>query len=241
MASLPNFPTPPATGHPPGMDFGPVAGFYDALAGVAFGGALRRAQRAALMAGLPPRPSPRLLVLGGGAGWVLSEIWRQRPQAQVLYLELSAAMLARTRARLRRSPPPPGGAVELRQGSETALRPGEQFDANITFFVLDCFTAAALPAALARLEAARRPGAPWLVADFRPAHRGWRRWLLGAMYLFFRFTVGLRTRQLPPWPAELRKLGLHPTRKQYFFKKSITTLVWRDSGSAEFAEDKFSQ
>ncbi|TDN37873.1 class I SAM-dependent methyltransferase [Hymenobacter sp. UV11] len=241
MASSSNFPTPLATGYPPGIDFGPVASFYDVLAGVAFGGALRRAQRAALAAGLPPSPSPRLLVLGGGAGWVLSEIWRQRPQAQVLYLELSAAMLVRTRARLRRSPPPPGATVELRQGTEAALRPGEQFDAIITFFVLDCFAAAALPAALARLEAARRPGAPWLVADFRPAHRGWRRWLLKAMYLFFRLTVGLRTRQLPPWPAELRKLGLHPTHKQYFFKKSIITLIWQDVSSAELVEDELSQ
>ncbi len=239
MASLPPSPT-PAAGHSSGMDFGPVAGFYDALAGVAFGGALRRAQRATLVAGLPPGPSPRLLVLGGGAGWVLSEIWRQRPQAQVLYLELSAAMLARTRARLQRSPPPPGATVELRQGTEAALRPGEQFDVIVTFFVLDCFATAALPLALARLEAARRPGAPWLVADFQPAHRGWRRWLLQAMYLFFRLTVGLRTQQLPPWPAELLKLGLRPTTKQYFFKKSIISLVWRDIGSAALTKDEFS-
>ena len=240
MASFSNLPTPPDTGHLPGLDFSPVAGFYDALAGMAFGGALRRAQRAALVAGLPPGPRPRLLVLGGGAGWVLGEIWRQRPQAQVLYLELSAGMLARTRARLRRVPSPPGAAVELRQGTEAALRPGEQFDAIITFFVLDCFAADVLPAALVRLEAARRPGAPWLVADFRPARQGWRRWLLGAMYLFFRLTVGLRTRQLPPWPAELRKLGLYPTHEQYFFKKSITTLVWRDSNCAEPEENKLS-
>ncbi|WP_151088926.1 class I SAM-dependent methyltransferase [Hymenobacter baengnokdamensis] len=96
----------PADGHPD-ADFGPVAGFYDWLAGLVFGGAQRRAQRAALVAGLPPGSAPRLLVLGGGSGWVLGEIWRLRPQAQVLYLEVSAAMLARTGARLRQWPPPP--------------------------------------------------------------------------------------------------------------------------------------
>jgi len=224
--------TPPtADNNPPGMDFGPVASFYDALAGLVFGGALRQAQRAALAAGLPTSPAPRLLVLGGGAGWILTEIWRQRPQAQVLYLELSAAMLARTRARLRRYPPPPGAKVELRQGTEAALQPGEQFAGIITFFILDCFAASALPAALARLAAARQPGAPWLVADFRPARRGWRRWLLAAMYLFFRVAVGLRTRQLPPWPTELRKLGLRPTQKKYFFGKFILSSVWQDIGS----------
>lgn len=223
-ASLPPTPTPAA-----GADFGPVAGFYDLLAGLVFGGALRRAQRAALAAGLPAG-APRLLVLGGGAGWVLTEIWRQRPQAQVLYLEASAAMLARTRARLGRYPPPPGAALELRQGTEAALRPEEQFDAILTFFVLDCFTEAALPGALARLQAARRPGAPWLVADFRPARRGWRRWLVRAMYVFFGLTVGLRARRLPPWQAELAELGLRPVWKQYFFKKAMVSCVLREAG-----------
>lgn len=225
MAAPSHSPTPPAPAHPPGMDFGPVAHFYDALAGLAFGGALRRAQRAALVAGLPPGPRPRLLVLGGGAGWVLSEVWRQCPQAQVLYLEASAAMLARTRARLRRHPAPPGAAVELRQGTEASLRPEEKFDAIITFFVLDCFTAAALPGALARLHAARQPGAPWLLADFRPARRGWRRWLLAAMYSFFGLTVGLRVRQLPPWPAGLAALGLLPGWEKHFFGGAIAGII----------------
>ena len=213
--------------HPPEADFGPVARVYDALAGLAFGGALRRAQRATLAAGLPPgiQLAPRVLVLGGGAGWVLGEIWRQRPQAQVLYVEVSAAMLARTRARLRRHPAPAGAAVELRQGTEAALRPGEQFDVIITFFVLDCFTEAALPGALARLHAAHAPGARWLVTDFPPARRGWRRWLLWAMYRFFGLTVGLRAQRLPPWPQELAALGWQPGWKMHFFGGAIAGLV----------------
>ena len=210
---------------PASADFGPVAWFYDALAGLIFGGALRRAQRATLAAGLPPGPAPRILVLGGGAGWVLSEIWRQRPQAQVVYLEVSAAMLARTRARLRRYPAPFGAAVELRQGTEASLRPGEQFDAIVTFFVLDCFAADALPGALARLHAARHPGAAWLVTDFRPAQRGWRRGLLGLMYWFFGLTVGLRVRRMPPWPAELAALGLTARWEQRFFGSAIAGIV----------------
>lgn len=214
---------------PPAADFGPVAGFYDALAGLVFGGALRRAQRATLAAGLPAGPSPRVLVLGGGAGWVLTEIWRQRPGAQVLYVEVSAAMLARTRARLRRHPAPPGAAVELRQGTEASLRPEEQFDVVITFFVLDCFAEAALPGALARLHAARRPGAPWLTADFRPARGGWRHWLVQSMYWFFGLTVGLRVRRLPPWPQALAALSLQASWEQHFFGGAVAGIVLNDA------------
>ncbi len=221
---LPAAPAPIPT-NPSGADFGPVAFFYDALAGLVFGGALRRAQQATLAAGLPGGPAPRVLVLGGGAGWVLSEIWRQRPLAQVLYLEVSAAMLARTRARLRRHPTPPGATIELRQGTEANLAPGERFDVIVTFFVLDCFAVAALPGALARLQAAQRPGAPWLVADFRPAQRGWRRGLLWLMYRFFGFTVGLRARQMPPWPTELAALGLRLSWEAHFFGGAIAGIV----------------
>ncbi|NML66609.1 class I SAM-dependent methyltransferase [Hymenobacter sp. RP-2-7] len=219
-------PTPPAPRHP--ADYGALARYYDLLAVVAFGGSLRRTQRAALAAGLAELgPAPRVLVLGGGPGWVLRPLWRQCPQAQVLYLEVAAPMLARTAARLRRTPPPPGASIELRLGSERALRPGEQFDALVTFFVLDSFLPETLPAALLRLDAARRPGAPWLVADFWPARGGWRRALLALMYWFFGWAVGLEARRMPPWPAGLAALGLRPTWEQRFFGGAVAAQVWR--------------
>lgn len=213
---------------PPPADFGRVARVYDQLASLVFGRAQRRAQMAALRAGLPlAGPMPRVLVLGGGPGWVLTELLRQCPTARVLYLETSAAMLGLAQARLARHAPALIAQVEFRQGSERSLRPGEQVDALVTFFVLDCFTLAELPGALARLQAARRPGAPWLVADFRPARNWWQRGLLRAMYLFFRATVGLRARQLPPWPTALAELGNTNTYKSEFYFGFIAGQVWR--------------
>jgi SAM-dependent methyltransferase len=182
---------------------------YDALASLVFGRAQRRAQQAALQAGLPlAGAAPHILVLGGGSGWVLTELLRHCPAARVLYLETSGTMLALAQARLRRLVPGAGAQVEFRQGSEQALGVAERFDVVITFFVLDCFTLADFPAALARLHTARRPEAPWLVADFRPPTTWWQRILLRTMYLFFGLAVGLRARQLPPWPTALTALGL---------------------------------
>ena len=219
-------PSPPPRPHP--ADYGPLARYYDLLASLAFGGSLRRAQRAALAAGLASiGPAPRVLVLGGGPGWVLGALWRACPTARVLYLEVSAPMLARTQARLQRRPPPPGGAVELRLGSEADLQPGEQFEALVTFFVLDSFLPDALPPALTQLAAARRPGAPWLVADFLPAAGGWRRALLAVMYWFFGRVVGLQARQLPPWPAALAARDLRLTWEQHFFGGAVAAQVWR--------------
>jgi ubiquinone/menaquinone biosynthesis C-methylase UbiE len=205
-----------------------VARVYDQLAQVVFGQAQRRAQLAALRAGLPlAGHAPRVLVLGGGPGWVLTELLRQCPAAQVLYLETSAAMLAQARARLARLTPEKQAQVEFRQGSERDLRPGEQFDALVTFFVLDCFALDDFPGAMARLQAARRPGAPWLVADFQPPRRWWQRGLLRAMYLFFGAAVGLRARQLPPWPTALAALGNSIHYQSDFYFGFIASQVWR--------------
>jgi tRNA (cmo5U34)-methyltransferase len=207
-------------------DFSRVASFYDALAGVVFGRAQRRAQQAALVAGLPlAGTAPRILVLGGGGGWVLTELLRHCPAARVLYLETSAAMLARAQSRLRRVAPGAVAQVEFRQGSEQALAPAEQFDAVVTFFVLDCFTLAEFPAALARLQTARRPRAPWLVADFQPPRTWWQRALLRVMYLFFKITVGLQAQQLPPWPTALAALGLKNRYQATYYGNFILCLV----------------
>jgi tRNA (cmo5U34)-methyltransferase len=209
-------------------DFGRVARVYDGLASLVFGRAQRQAQLAALRAGLPlAGPAPRVLVLGGGPGWVLTELLRQCPTAQVLYLETSAAMLAQAQARLARRTPEKRPQVEFRQGSERDLHPQEQFDALVTFFVLDCFTLEDFPGAMARLQAARRPGAPWLVADFRPPRCWWQRVLLRAMYLFFGAAVGLRARQLPPWLGTLAEICDTSIYQSDFYSGFITSQVWQ--------------
>lgn len=222
------FPTSPGTRGPTGFDR--VAWCYDALAGLVFGPALKKAQRAAL-AGLPPG-ALHVLILGGGTGWVLTEVFRRRPQATVLYLEASPNMLARARARLGRECPQAVPRVEFRHGTQDSLTPTDRFDAIITFFVLDCVEITDLPTALMRLRMAQRPGAPWLLADFRPARRGWRRVLLTLMYTFFRLTTALRAQALPDLRLALAHLGLQPTNCGTFFGGAIEAVVFTEKPSA---------
>lgn len=220
MANPATSPLSAGPGPAPLTGFDRVAWCYDALSGLVFGPALRRAQRAAL-AGLPPG-APHVLILGGGTGWVLTQVLRRRPQATVLYLEASPEMLTRARVRLARECPQASRAqVEFRHGTQAALGPAEGFNVLITFFVLDCIALPELPEALARLAAARRPAAPWLLADFRSARRGWRRGLLTLMYTFFRLTTGLRAQELADLPAALARLGLRPTREARFYGGAV--------------------
>ena len=213
-----------AAAAPTGFDR--VAWCYDALAGLVFGPAQRRAQRAALTD--LPAGTPRVLILGGGTGWVLLEVLRRRPLATVLYLEASPNMLARARARLARDCPGATGQVEFRHGTQAALGPTDRFGALVTFFVLDCLARPEVPVALARLRAAQRPGATWLLADFRPARRGWRRGLLAAMYAFFRLTTGLRATELPDLRPALEALGLRATDHGTFFGGAIEAVAYHE-------------
>jgi tRNA (cmo5U34)-methyltransferase len=211
--------------------FDRVAWFYDALAGLVFGPALRNAQRTAL-AGLPAG-SPVVLILGGGTGWVLTEVLRRRPAATVLYVEASPRMLAQAEARLRRDHPAAAHQVTFRHGTQHALQPSERFDAIITFFVLDCIALPELEGALERLRAAQQPGAPWLLADFRPAQRGWRKLLLTAMYFFFRLTTGLQARELPDLRAALLRLGLRPATSRLFFGNAVEAVIFAESPNSQ--------
>ncbi|WP_426061572.1 class I SAM-dependent methyltransferase [Hymenobacter sp. B1770] len=206
--------------------FDRVAWCYDFLAGAVFGPSLKKVQRAAL-AGLPAG-APHVLILGGGTGWVLAEVLRRRPMATVLYLEASTNMLVRARTLLSRDFPGTAAQVEFRHGTQEALGPTESFDAVITFFVLDCIAADEIGRALAQLRAALRPGAPWLLADFRPAQNGWRWILLRMMYTFFRLTTGLRAQELPALHPALAQLGLHVTSSSTFFSGAMECAVLVD-------------
>ncbi|MCB2408299.1 class I SAM-dependent methyltransferase [Hymenobacter lucidus] len=204
--------------------FDRVAAFYDPLARLVFGNALRQAQQAAL-AGLPAGQG-RVLIIGGGTGWVLGEVLARRPDARVLYLEASAVMLAKSRETLLQRSPTHAAQVEFRLGTEQALQPGESFDAIITFFFLDLFEPVRLRAILARLEQARRPAAPWLLADFRPTQTLWQRVLLTLMYRFFSLTTGISGRNMPDLHRELAAFGLQVRQQQLFFRGMVEAAVF---------------
>ena len=97
----------------------------------------------------------------------------------------------------------------------------------LTFFVLDCIATPELSAALDRLRAALRPGGRWLLADFRPARRGWRRWLLAAMFWVFRLTTRLRARELPDFAAALAARGLRGKALGRFYLGATEAVVFQ--------------
>ncbi|WP_185816847.1 class I SAM-dependent methyltransferase [Hymenobacter metallilatus] len=203
-----------------------VAAVYDPLARLVYGSALRRAQQAALAAGLPAG-APRVLVIGGGTGWILGEVLQRNPAAHIVYLEASARMLTRSRAWLLRHQPHRTRQVEFRLGTEAALHPTEHFEVVLTFFFLDLFEPRRLRCITERLHRALVPGGTWLLADFAVPSQWWHRGLLWLMYRFFGLITGISGQHRPPIEAELHRLGLYPRAVGQFFGRMVAASVWR--------------
>lgn len=187
-------------------NFDQLASAYEWLERLAFGSDLETARFCHLD---HLRGCCRVLVLGEGDGRFLAQLVRRFPNVSIDCLDASGAMLAKAKGRL--------NADECNRvvfGHEDVLsanfEPGA-YDAVVTLFFLDCFSAEEVTRLIDRVKVALRGDACWLWADFALPLRGWRRWRaalwLSVLYFFFRWQTGLSTRRLPPTEGLLRAAG----------------------------------
>ena len=189
---------------------------------VAFGRSLERAQ-AVFLGRIPPGAS--VLIVGGGTGWLLEPLLTTNPPVRIVYLEVSARMLACASRRVFHSPLL--GTVQFRLGNEMNLRPHEQFDVVITPFVLDLFTAQTLQTRLLpRLRHALRPGGQWLITDFVPPVGRRQKNLIRLMIWFFRLTANMEARELADWQGVMAETGLCLQERQSRVGGMVSVEVW---------------
>ncbi|AKQ44681.1 hypothetical protein TH63_02035 [Rufibacter radiotolerans] len=205
-----------------------IAPVYDALAGVVFKDSQKKAQ-CRFLSKIPDGAT--VLVLGGGTGWLLPELFKKSNPKQVLYLEASNAMLEKARRRVRGLPE--SSRIEFRLGTELALLPQEKFHVIITPFVLDLFTEQEVTAMVQRLSQALMPQGQWLHTDFFLSpnlfQKAWQKPLLWAMYRFFRLVSGISGTGLSPMEEIFRQAGFVPLRQAFFFHCFIKAQLWQKS------------
>ncbi|MEZ5415548.1 MAG: methyltransferase domain-containing protein [Opitutaceae bacterium] len=185
-----------------------LARVYRVLEYVAFGRDLERA-RFTLLPALAA--GQRILIIGEGDGRFLQRLLQLNPRARIDCIDLSPAMLARARARIG------AGARRVRfQAGDirtVELAPAH-YDAVVTCFLLDCFSADDCAAIIARLRTALQSNARWLWSDFALPAAGFRRWRarvwLAGLYTFFRWATGLAVRELPPAEKLIAAQGFEP-------------------------------
>ena len=115
------------------VSFQRVASFYDSLAKLVFGKSIRQAQQHYLT---EIREGSRVLIVGGGTGWILKDLLHLR-NCQIIYLETASSMRKRAEQHYRKLKKrflSRGNEVIFVQGSVSALPADSAYDVVITFF-----------------------------------------------------------------------------------------------------------
>ncbi len=205
-----------------GGDFNWIAPVYDALSFMVFGHRLQWAQLVFLDR-IPVGAS--VLIVGGGAGWLLEQVLTRCQPKRMVYLDASSQMVARASRRMIHKALV--GSVDFRVGNETALLPGEQFDVIITAFVLDLFTETTLQTSfIPQLLAVLKPTGLWFITDFVQTNIWWQKALLWSMIRFFRLIAGLNVRALADWRQCLHKSELVLLERKSQVGGMVSTEVW---------------
>jgi ubiquinone/menaquinone biosynthesis C-methylase UbiE len=209
------------------VNFDPLARVYRALELFAFGRDLERARFCHLEA---LAACDSILILGEGDGRFVSRLVQLRPEADVLCIDSSAAMIAQARSRL--AIEAPQHRVKFQHADALSyLLPAQHFDAAVTLFFLDCFTHDQAETMVTKIAQALRPSANWLFADFAMPERGLARmraqlWL-NVLYPFFNLSTGLRTRALPNVEPMIERAGFAPVAARSLQAGLLRSVVFR--------------
>jgi len=198
-----------------------IAPYYDSLARLVFGKTIRRSQLVYLD---KIASTANVLILGGGTGWILDELFRVNPTCRVWYVEASKNMLDKARARAQGLSV---SQVSFIHGTERNLNQitSIRFDAVIANFYFDVFTTTSLGSVLKDITNVINTNSKLLVSEFVEITRR-HRLLLFAMYRFFRWTCSIEATELPDWEGELRRNGFTVRDSKAFYDGFIKSSLY---------------
>jgi ubiquinone/menaquinone biosynthesis C-methylase UbiE len=196
------------------------AWFYDRLARLVYGNALINAQLYLLDY---IKPDTRILIVGGGTGWILDELIRIHPSGlKITYVEVAADMMALSKRKNTGS----NEVVFINDAIENVnLSP--DFDVVITPFLFDNFTEQTLHIVLAHIHSLLKPRGLWLNADFQLTGKWWQQFLLKSMFLFFKVICGIEASKLPEIESHFTSNGYKVIGEKTFFNDFIVAKVYR--------------
>ncbi|SDP94034.1 Methyltransferase domain-containing protein [Mucilaginibacter sp. OK268] len=200
-------------------NFNNSAWFYDGLSRLVYGRALINAQLYLLSF---IEPDSRVLIVGGGTGWILEELTKIHPSGLcITYVEIAAAMMDLSKKRDTGS----NEVVYIQSAIEqVTLTP--DFDVVITSFLFDNFTEQTLHIVFNHIHALLKPLGLWLNADFQLTGRWWQQLLLKSMFVFFRLICGIEASKLPGIKTRFTANSYAMVDEKTFFNDFIVASVY---------------
>jgi SAM-dependent methyltransferase len=233
------------------INYDPIARSYDFLSRLVFGQAETKAQIELLRY---TNAGSRILVVGGGTGWILEELATLHPAGlRITYVDSSARMIAASKKRA-------WGENEVafvqmpaeefaRDGQPAAeLQPtadgqpavdgqpaadgqiGPVYDSILTGFFFDNFSDAMAANVFNLLNPLLKPGGHWLYTDFF-CHRGqgklWQRLMLKSMYWSARLVCQVEGRELTDTEPLFAAAGYRQVYTSFHYGRFIKSIGYQ--------------
>ncbi|WPU98257.1 class I SAM-dependent methyltransferase [Mucilaginibacter sp. cycad4] len=195
------------------------AWFYDRLSRIVYGKALITAQ--VYLLGFI-RPESKILIVGGGTGWILEELAKIHPAGlNVTYVEISTNMISLSQKRQTGQ----NEVAFINDAVENVKLPPD-FDVVITPFLFDNFVDETVDNVFDHLHHLLKPGRLWLNADFQLTGHWWQNVLLKSMFVFFRLLCGIEASRLPAIEKHFDAAGYSVIEDKTFFGDFIVARVY---------------
>lgn len=199
-------------------DFDRVAPFYDSLAGLVFGKAIKKAQTKYLHL---IKPNHKILILGGGTGWIIDEILNRQPTVEITYIEKSTQMIELAK---KVSPNP---TIKFFNCPFEEWRSEDKFDFVLSNFFLDVFQGPKLEdQIIPKIKSLIVKNGGLLVADFQGSQSIWQKLLLWTMHRFFALSSNLESKRLIDLNGLVVSNGFRETSVSYHFEEMIFSRVF---------------
>ena len=207
-------------------NYDPIARYYDSLSRLVFG----RSEIDAQVGMLPfVQAGSRVLIVGGGTGWILEELAALHPAGlRIVYVESSGKMMALSKARGCGE-----NVVEFVQLPVEQFVTEDRYDCILTGFVFDNFSATGAGYVFRLLDGLLCDGGRWLFADFclqRGVVKFWQTLMLKTMYGLARLICGVDARQLPDTDPLFAAAGYRPLQRAYYYARFIKAIVYEKAG-----------
>ncbi len=206
-----------------GNNYDPIARYYDFIHYLVFGQAEINAQTELLSY---IAPGSRVLIVGGGTGWILEKIAAIQPTGlRITYVESSAKMMERSGKRNCGQ-----NSVEFVLSTVEEFVTAEQVDCILTGFFFDNFSVDQAAAVVRRLDPLLRDGGYWLYTDFylsRRKRKLWKAVLLKTMYIMARIICKVEASELPDMERIFGEEGYGAVYTSFHYSQFIQSVAYR--------------
>jgi ubiquinone/menaquinone biosynthesis C-methylase UbiE len=203
-------------------NYNSIARFYDFISHILYRDSIVKAQVFLIQF---IAENNKVLVVGGGTGWILEEISKLNKQnISVVYVEKSSAMIALAKKKNHKNI-----HVDFIEKGIEDYTSTEQFDIILTPFLFDNFLKEKIDIVFTQLDTLLKQNGIWLYADFvndKTNKKLWQQFLLKTMYLFFRLTTNIETQTLINMrPYFARRYSL--LSQQFFYSRFIQAIAFK--------------